>query len=240
MISILFIFFLAHAAPEPRSVYGTETGGEFRYLSRYGQDSFLFESKFRNELENGDYRQVMLGRYRRLTNQWRWGAFVQSEQGLRWSEDWMNKDRWGWQEGERWDTSFLIDATYRSEFLIPNLVLEWKNRLYWYPAWDALQWRFRPGLNYFVLKNDRPLWQFNAQVEYYLPLTYSQGHLAEAWYYLNALWHVNKQWKLGPMLAWRERWFNAPDEFKERFGHSWRSRQKSLYLGLSVVLAESE
>ncbi|MFN9942218.1 MAG: hypothetical protein ACK56I_22370, partial [bacterium] len=127
-------------------VYGTETGGEFRYLSRYGQDSFLFESKFRNELENGDYRQVMLGRYRRLTNQWRWGAFVQSEQGLRWSEDWMNKDRWGWQEGERWDTSFLIDATYRSEFLIPNLVLEWKNRLYWYPAWDALQWRFRPGL----------------------------------------------------------------------------------------------
>lgn len=240
MISILLFCFLAHAAEQPSSSYGVESGGDFRYLQRYGKDSFLFESKYRNELSDGNYRQVMMGRYRRIDSTWRWGLFLQAEQGLRWNEDWSrdSKQNWGWQEGERWDTSFASDVTYRSETRFANLVFELKNRLIWYPAWRAIQWRFRPGINYFFMKDDKPQWQLNAQVEYYLPLTYSPGHFAETWYYLNALWHVNKEWKIGPMLAYRERWFNAPDGYVDQNGHAWSSQQKSLYVGFSVVLTQ--
>lgn len=242
MISLLWLIASLWAAPEPSSVYGPETGAEFRYLQRWHQYSLLGEGRFRNELDGVNYRQLMVGAYRRFHPKWRWGGFLQEEEGVRWGKDWRKVGgKWGWQDEEgRWDLSVVGDLTYREETSLERLVFEWKNRAYWYARRDALQWRTRPAVNYFIMKNDRPWWQLNAAAEYYFPLNYQQGKLAETWYYLQALYHVERRFMFGPQLAWRQRWFQSPDNFEKRFDQSWESKQESLFLGLSFIWVESD
>ena len=72
----------------PTSKTGIEGGVDFRLLKKMDRYLFLVESKNRFELLDQNYRQFLLGSYYRLTKRFRTGVFFQSEQGLRWDDDW--------------------------------------------------------------------------------------------------------------------------------------------------------
>lgn len=232
---VLFSFSALGVDKTPDSRYGTEYGIDFRALKKYRRYIFLAETKNRQELTDHAYNQVMLGSYYRITKRFRMGLFFQAEQGLRWDEDWAKGAVWRWQDmNSRWDYSTVVDTTYTDK-INRNWLWEMKGRLYYYHSRDALQLRLRPGLRYFVIKEGKPIWQLFTEVEGYIPLNYGQKSLYEYWIYAGSLYQLTPKFALGPVLAWRERWFHAYDKFEDKSGQSFKANFESVYVGLNAL-----
>lgn len=239
MIKFFFLVLFSCSAfavdKTPDSRFGLEHGFDFRLLKKHRRYLFLAESKNRRELTDSQYNQVLLGSYYRLTKRFRMGLFFQAEQGLRWDEDWEKGSVWRWQKmNSRWDFSSVVDATYNDK-INRNWVWEMKSRLYYYHSRDALQLRLRPGLRYFVIKEGKPVWQLFTEVEGYIPLTYGEKSLYEYWVYVGSLYQFTRQFSMGPVVAFRERWFHAYDKFEDKSGESFKANFESTYVGLNAL-----
>lgn len=236
IILILFFSNLAQASLKtPSSESGLETGIDFRLLKKKKRFILLAETRNRKELLDTSYHQLMVGSYYRITKRFRTGLFFQGEKGLRWDDDWHKGATWGWNEIEsRWDFSTVLDATY-TDILKGNWVWEVKNRFSYYHSRDALLYRIRPGLRYFILKHGQPLWQFYSEVEAYFPLNYGEKKLYEYWIYFGSLYQFTQKFSLGPVLSYRQRWFHSYDNFEDRTGEDYRIPFSSVYAGISAV-----
>ena len=235
-LSIIFMFENSWAGKKPRSQTGSEAGIEFRAIKKWQRYLFLFETKNREEILGTNYHQLMVGSYLRHTKRLRSGLFFQGEKGLRWDNDWRKEgSAWKWQDiGSRWDFSTVFDNTFNDQ-LSSNWVWEFKNRLFYYHSRAALQLRVRPGLRYFILEHGQPLWQIYSEVEGYIPLNYGKKTLYEYWLYLGALYQWNPRFSLGPVMAYRTRWFHSYEGFKDRTREQFKATFQSTYLGLNAV-----
>lgn len=233
---LIFLCFSAFAQDKtPPDRKGTEYGIDFRMLKKYRRYLLMAETKNRREITDHMYNQVMLGSYYRLTKRFRMGVFFQAEQGLRWDEDWAKGAVWQWQKmNNRWDFSSVLDATYMDK-INRNWVWEMKGRLFYYHSRDAIQMRLRPGVRYFVISEGKPTWQIFTEFEGYVPLNYGKKSLYEYWLYVGSLYQFTDRFALGPVVAWRERWFHAYDKFEEKSGQSFKTNYQSIYLGLNAL-----
>lgn len=243
MIKIILTFILfslisqtAFASKKtPSSESGLETGIDFRVLKKKKRFILLAETRNRKELLDTNYHQLMLGSYYRITKRFRTGLFFQGEKGLRWDTDWSKGTTWGWNDiNSRWDFSTVLDATY-TDTIKSNWVWEFKNRLSYYHSRDALLFRTRPGIRYFILKEGQPLWQLYSEVEAYVPLNYGSKKLYEYWIYFGSLYQFSKKFSLGPVLSYRQRWFHSYDSFQDKTGQNYTAQFSSLYIGLSAL-----
>lgn len=238
LLALVFLLpVLGWADPrKPANKSGVEPGVELRLIKPVYRYVFMAETKSRKEITDETYSQVMLGGYYRITKRWRLGYFGQGEQGLRWDDDWHRfPDKWDWQSSQgRWDFSSVLDSTYMDN-ISTRLLYEVKARLFYYHSRNALQFRIRPGLRYFVLREGRPVWQYFTALEAYAPVNYGEGPLYEAWLYLGALHQFTGRLALGPTVSYRRRWLRSYEDFEDRSGVDFESVFDSVNIGLTAV-----
>jgi hypothetical protein len=228
------LLFAGPNSPSPAS--GTENGIDLRVLKKHQRNIFVFETKNRNELLHQNYHQLMLGSYYRLTKKFRTGIFFQTEQGLRWDQDWRNSGDWDWGHiSNRWDFSTTLDLTYQDK-ISSFFLWEWKNRLLYYHSRDAFLLKLRPGIRYFIFDKGKPWIQLYSQLETYSPINYGDHLLYEYWVYLGALFHLSKEVSLGPVFSYRQRWFHTYENFNDSTQESFREKFSSFYYGLNFLI----
>lgn len=237
LLLILFNSIAFGSIKTPNDETGIETGIDLRILKKQKKFILLAESKNRKELLDTTYHQLMFGSYYRITKRFRTGLFLQGEKGLRWDTDWRKKNAWDWADvNSRWDYSTVLDGTY-NDTIKNNWVWEFKNRLLYYHSRNALLFKTRPGLRYFILKSGQPLWQLYSEVEAYVPLNYGSKKIYEYWVYIGSLYQITKKFSLGPVLSYRQRWFHSYDRFSDRANEKYQAQFSSLYTGLSALYA---
>jgi hypothetical protein len=240
MIKAIFLFLIFSlssfgASNTPSSTSGSERGIDLRVMKKEGRKIFVFETKNREELLDESYHQALIGSYYRVTKRLRVGLFLQTEQGLRWDDDWVKSESWQWERiNNRWDYSTVFDLSYQDK-INSKFLWELKNRLAYYHSRDALLLKLRPGLRYFIFKNGSPWAQIFTQVETYIPVNYGHHLIYEYWAYLGSLFEVTKGFSMGPLISYRQRWFHSYDSFKETTNLSYRTQLSSFYYGLSAL-----
>ncbi len=225
----------AHAGTPPNAK-GTEYGVDLRAFKRLGDNTLMAEIKRRKELLSLRYQQESLGVYRRLFENLKGGVFYWHERGNRWNEDWVNPGSgWQWSDtNHRDEHSLVLDLTPGYE--VPNLpmTIEWKNRLVtnWTRGMHFL--RTRPGLNYFFFRGEAPVANLFLQHEWYLPLDYGRHSIYERWLYVGALFHLHRNFQMGPYYSRRTRHWSNEDLFTQRTGQGYFTEQVSNFLGLTL------
>lgn len=215
---IITINQVAVAAPQSPNLKGNETGVDLRVFKKIQKTTLLFETKHRNELDSINYQLYNVGAYYRVLQNLKLGFFVWHEEGNRYDGDWKKTDNfWQWQQtNSRGENSLVFDVTPGFETSIENLVFEWKNRLIFNTANGNNLLRTRPGFNYFIFKDDRPLVNLFLQAEFYLPMSYGVRTVYERWIYLGILYHLDQNFLVGPYFSKRvRRWESG--EFKSDF-----------------------
>lgn len=172
----------------------------------------------------GFYRYAQGERHR---NDWIGSGWGPGNSANAWDWFWLNTNN-------RPEHSAIGDITLR---LRPgfagaeNLVFELKNRaIYtWYSDaryasrdnWgqhsDAVaetKYVIRPGLQYFWLDGDRPLFTLFAQYEAHWALDFGTRRLVESWAYLGFFYHLTEEIAVGMNLAHAQWWWSESDSVR--------------------------
>jgi hypothetical protein len=226
----------AFSAPAPANQTGSEFGADLRVFKRLNKATIMAEAIQRQELESFTYARYSLGSYYRQFRNLKMGLFFWNELGNTYDEDWVKIDgRWQWKNTRnRAEQSLVLDLTPQTETPIENLIFEWKNRFVHNLSNGKDLLRTRPGLTYFVMKDDSPLFNLFLQFENYLPLNYGRKAIYDQWLYFGFLWHAHQNLLIGPYYAKRNRFWASPGHFSEKFGNEWTTEFKSNFYGLTL------
>lgn len=236
MICLIIITTNSYSAATPSNQTGSEFGADVRVFKKIQKATLMAEAIQRQELESLSYSRYSFGSYYRALRNLKMGLFFWNESGNTYDEDWVKLDgRWQWRNTRnRTEQSIVLDLTPQTETPIENLIFEWKNRFVHNLSNGKDLLRTRPGLTYFVMKDDSPLYNIFLQFENYLPLNYGRKTIYDQWLYFGFLWHAHQNLLIGPYYAKRNRFWTSPDSFAPKFGNEWETKFSSNFYGLTL------
>ena len=215
---LLLFTSLANAAPiAPAPIPGGFVpSGNVRVFLRQEELAYYAEIAAASETDGRQVEELTAGAYYQLWDHLKVGAFYRRAYGLRHDADWVNTGpgQWSWENTNgRGENFFILDATPKLQLsFLPsgNWVGELKVRLLndFFNHQDTLF--VRPGLTYFLLKDERPFINFFLQYELDFPLNYGVRTVYDQWIYLGALHPLTHSFNLGAYgaLNW-ETWGNT-------------------------------
>jgi hypothetical protein len=241
MIKALVIFFcfstLSFAGWAPN---GTEkfTLVEYnlRTIKKKEKYTYITDLQYKKDFEELSSHKLRFGFYKRITKNWKLGAFLANETGRRHDDDWIiDSGTWQWKDSsDRFENSLSLIVNYRN-LLSRSLVYELRSEVNYNERMDQLSFKFRPGLIYHKLTEGKPKYSIFLRYEVYHPLNYGTESIYEQWLYFGSLFHTGKNWKFGAHVALSERIWTENDLITST-SSSWTYENKvtTTHIGLTL------
>lgn len=220
----------------PVGVSDKESFANLRIFQKIKKVNFLFEYTMANGLDDLDTSGFRLGGKVRLSQSFKLGAYYKRVNSLRHPDDWVNvNNQWKWNDtSNRNEDISLLELVYRTK-LSNQLIFELKN-FYEYNFFNDQQtYKIRPGLNYFIFKNGKPLFNVFTMFENYFALNFSDKLIYEQWAYIGTLYHPSQKFSVGPLAGWRKRTWTNSQQAKDRGVPAYETSFKSWFLGINLV-----
>ncbi len=194
-----------------------------------------------NQFQDQRYRSVLLGEYFRFHENIRAGLFYKRQTGFRHDADWVNESvgQWRWNDtNDRSEDLAIIDVS-------PRVLLSFLPGDGW--SFD-LKTRFEhnffnqnenlrlvPTLTYYWIHEDSPFLNFYIQNEKVFPLNYDSVKPNEEWIYLGMLYSYNSNWQIGVTASEKTLSWKNTEEFFQKTGATYTSKNSGKSVGLLVV-----
>lgn len=186
------------------------------------------------------YYHILTGSYYRLHKNLKIGAFYLLQGGSRHDDDWTALNPgWEWRNSiNRIENNLMLDITPR--FIIPYILnrktVSFLKIRYKYNFYNNQQTiLFKPGINYFNMRDRKPVWNAGLSYSFYIPLNFSEVFLYEHGPYINIIYHINELLKLEARSSIQfKTWTTGADSLA--LGDSYSVTENKLIVGLGIII----
>jgi hypothetical protein len=242
LLVLIFLSFNTWAAPTPPGEVpgGTQTGLSLRAFGEHEAISYFLEGAAIRQTAGREFKSISLGSYFHALPWLKVGALAGREFGLRHDEDWFSTNgQWAWNDSNsRGETVVSLDVTgqlpmtFNTELFLAELKLRYEYNSFN----DNRTLLVRPGLSYFYFRGDELFATVFLRLEGDFPLNYGTQVLSEKWIYLGALYHLNDQIDLGPIVTEGWQTWGRPAAYAAKGGAPFTVTTQTTTFTLSSVL----
>ncbi len=242
LLSALIVFqtsaWASHVPLDQKSDEGQEFVTRIFYIDQ--NLTTLLEISAANQLENQQYRSILLGQYYRFHENLRAGVFYKRQTGFRHDKDWVTDPviEWRWKNtNNRAENLAIFDISPKVllSFLPGDWSFDLKTRFEHNFFNDHQNLRLIPTLTYYWIRKSKPFLNFYVQQEEAYPLNYDSVSPNEKWTYLGILYSLNSNWQFGVSSSEKVLSWKSTADFKRTFGETYTTKNTEASLGLLLI-----
>lgn len=217
LIPLVLISFSAFADHEPIAETFNSYVGNIKVFKRAKRFTYFTHLAIGSTYESNTTSLVKFGFYHKLSRAHKWGAFIRNQQGIRHTDDWVEKELDIWEWGNTSNRNEQVATlAYRYSIRAGSFPLHFRFQTELEKNFRNLNERiiFRPSMNYFHFASEGVNFSFHYSPSIYYALNFEDVSLYKRGHYFALLYHLSRRYQVGINYSTiDERWTAPSQEF---------------------------